>query len=67
NQRYGWPVSHEGDLGSAFGTPEDCIRTIERFISAGVEHFVLNFASPHNEVVPQVERFALEVMPHFRS
>lgn len=54
------------EKGCAVGSPDDCKRTIERFISAGVEYFVVIPASSREEFVPQLERFATEVMPHFR-
>ncbi|MCH9035797.1 MAG: LLM class flavin-dependent oxidoreductase [Chloroflexi bacterium] len=55
-----------GERGCAAGTPDDCARTIQRFISAGVEHFVVNPACGPPEYVSQLERFARDVLPRFR-
>lgn len=56
----------EFELGCAVGNAQDCIRTLEKFVSIGVEHFVISPACGHDETIPQLERFAAEVMSHFR-
>lgn len=67
-KRYGFPVALDPDDAGryAFGTKADCIRAIEGFQRIGVTDFVLNVARPLPEVLPQLERFEHEVMPHFR-
>ena len=54
------------DSSCAVGTARDCIETLKRFVSVGVEHFVISPAAGREETVPQLERFAKEVMPFFR-
>ena len=61
--RYGRTVKLEETVSCAMGDAEDCIEAIESYASVGVEHFVLNFSCSEPEVVPQIERFASEIMP----
>ncbi len=49
---------------TAYGTPEDCIESLDRFVKAGVEHFVIEFVGPN--YFEALELFAKEVMPHFK-
>ncbi len=49
---------------TAYGTPEDCIKSLERFVKAGVEHFVIEFLGP--DYFDALELFATEVVPHFK-
>lgn len=52
---------------SAFGTPEECVATIERYVEAGCTKFVLLPVGPTAERIAQVERYASEVIPAFSS
>lgn len=65
-RRYGYQVSLPDDARFAFGTPRDCMETIEGFMKVGVEHFVFNPARPLPEVFGDVERLAADVMPNFK-
>lgn len=47
------------------GTPDDIIEWIETFADAGVDHFICRFGSL--DQFGQVERFAKDVLPAFRS
>jgi 5,10-methylenetetrahydromethanopterin reductase len=50
---------------SIAGTPKECIDRIEELKAAGVEHLML---TPARKVYHEsVERFAKEVIPHFRD
>jgi 5,10-methylenetetrahydromethanopterin reductase len=50
---------------SIAGTPKECIERIEEIKGAGVEHLML---TPARKVYHEaVQRFATEVMPHFRT
>lgn len=48
------------------GPPARCIETLERFVTAGVRSFVLGFTAGADRVPEQLERFAADVLPHFR-
>ncbi len=64
-QRLGSPLL-EPDFSCAMGTPQDCIDTLNRFVSAGAEHIIISPAASREETMPQLERFAEEVLPSFR-
>jgi 5,10-methylenetetrahydromethanopterin reductase len=50
---------------SIAGTPKECIHRIEELIAAGVDHLML---TPARKVYHEsVERFAKDVIPHFRE
>ena len=55
-------LPHEG----AFGTVDDCLRSIERFMSCGVEHFAVNPICKRPEFMDQMEIFATQIMPRFK-
>lgn len=46
----------------ALGTPDDCIRTLRRYIDAGASKFVLRPACPPTAVFEQLELLAREVI-----
>ena len=56
----------ENDLNlGVFGTPDDCIKGFEKYVAAGVRHFVLN-PYPHPESVKEwFKNFKEKVIPHF--
>jgi len=47
-----------------FGTPEDCISKIERYLRSGVTHFELEIVSPYEETC---ELIAKDVIPYFHG
>ncbi|MFX1299117.1 MAG: LLM class flavin-dependent oxidoreductase, partial [Promethearchaeota archaeon] len=49
---------------TAYGTPDDCIESINRFAKVGVEHFVIEFLGP--DYFDAIRLFTDEVIPHFR-
>ena len=62
---YHWPLTQEGP--NALGTSKDCIKTIERYISAGVNHLNLYMLCPPAEAMHQCSVMVKEVLPHFRG
>lgn len=61
--------SFEGmiDRFCAFGTPQDCIKTIAEFVEAGVRHVVFRHACSPSELPNQLEICAREILPYFRK
>ena len=52
------------------GTPEDCIGVIERYAAVGVDQMVMLVQAgrlPHEKILASLDRFATEVIPHFRA
>lgn len=47
-----------------FGTPEDCINKIERYLESGVSHFEFEIASPYEETCRLLGK---QIIPHFRE
>ena len=50
---------------TAVGTPEDIIPIFERFMKAGVNHFVIRFWGKN--YFGSIDKFASDVMPHLRK
>ena len=50
---------------TAVGTPEDMIPTFERFMDAGVNHFVIRFWGKN--YFGSIDKFATHVMPVLRE
>ena len=50
-----------------YGTPDDVIARIEKFVKAGAEHFVLTPLVRHIDYIPTVKLIAEEVMPYFKE
>lgn len=50
---------------TAIGTPDDVIPTFERFMKAGVTHFVVRFWG--KEYLGSIDKFANHVMPYLRE
>jgi probable F420-dependent oxidoreductase len=65
-ERYGYDVALKDPDRYAFGTADDCAARIESYSSAGVTDFVFNVVQPLDQVLPQIERLANEVLPRFR-
>jgi alkanesulfonate monooxygenase SsuD/methylene tetrahydromethanopterin reductase-like flavin-dependent oxidoreductase (luciferase family) len=49
---------------NAFGTPDDVIESLERFIEVGVRHFVIEFFGP--EYWESIRLFSKKVIPYFK-
>ena len=70
-QRYVTAERSAEDIAKALciaGTPEDCVRSVQERIDAGVRDFNLSFLAPDIDgIFQQMETFSRQVMPHFRS
>ena len=64
-ERYGIPVSLPHPDQSLAGDADDCCRTIDRYLEAGVEYFVINTTREIAAVPGAVEQFATEVMSRY--
>jgi probable F420-dependent oxidoreductase len=51
----------------AIGTPEECIEKIQAYADAGCSKYVLWPIGPPDELVPQIETYGREILPHFSS
>jgi len=66
NRRRGFDLTLADDDRYAFGTAGDCMRTVERFVDAGITHFIFNALVPDAEVMGQVDRLVEEIVPYFK-
>jgi alkanesulfonate monooxygenase SsuD/methylene tetrahydromethanopterin reductase-like flavin-dependent oxidoreductase (luciferase family) len=58
----------EGSGAAIFGSPESCIRAIERFRACGVDQLVMRIDSvPHARIMKSIEMFGRYVIPHFKN
>ena len=57
------------ESGSAvFGSPESCIRSIEKLQACGVNTLALRIDSvPHDKIMKSIEMFGRYVIPHFKA
>jgi len=58
------PLKH--GLAAAAGTPDECIELIRQYVDIGITHFILDSASPAEEIVEQYQRMAEEIVPQFK-
>jgi len=49
-----------------FGAPDDIIEGIEKYVDAGVKHFVVNFYVRPDMLKDNLKLFAEKVISHFR-
>jgi alkanesulfonate monooxygenase SsuD/methylene tetrahydromethanopterin reductase-like flavin-dependent oxidoreductase (luciferase family) len=65
-----WPLSRFQETGIALaGTPEDVIRSIERYVAAGLEYVTVGFV-PHDDLQAThdgIELYREHVLPHFAA
>lgn len=53
---------------AVFGSPDSCIRAIERYRDAGCTQMVMRIDSvPHEQVLKSIEMFGRYVIPHFKN
>jgi alkanesulfonate monooxygenase SsuD/methylene tetrahydromethanopterin reductase-like flavin-dependent oxidoreductase (luciferase family) len=58
----------EGSGAAVFGSPESCIRSIEKLRDCGVDTLVLRIDSvPHDKIMKSIEMFGRHVIPHFKA
>lgn len=65
-ERYGFEVKLAERDTFLIGNADHCLRTIESYLDAGVQHFVINIARPLEEVPNDMLRLADEVLPRCR-
>ena len=54
----------------AYGTPEDCIRYVQRLIDAGADEILFLFQMggiPHDVIMETIRNIGEKVIPHFRA
>jgi alkanesulfonate monooxygenase SsuD/methylene tetrahydromethanopterin reductase-like flavin-dependent oxidoreductase (luciferase family) len=57
-----------GSGAAVFGSPESCIRAIERFRDCGIDQLVMRIDSvPHDKIMKSIEMFGRYVIPHFKN
>ncbi|MDA0702817.1 MAG: LLM class flavin-dependent oxidoreductase [Proteobacteria bacterium] len=58
----------EGSGAAVFGSPESCIRSIEKLRDCGVDTLILRIDSvPHDKIMKSIEMFGRHVIPHFKA
>ena len=57
-------VRHWGERWGPWGTPNEIVRKMQEYIEAGAQHLIVRFASWDQR--EQFDRFAKEVLPHFK-
>lgn len=58
----------ESSGSAVFGSPESCIRSIEKLKDCGVDTLALRIDSvPHDKIMKSIEMFGRYVIPHFKS
>ena len=58
----------DGSGAAVFGSPESCIKAVERFKDAGCDLLVLRIDSvPHEKILKSIEMFGRYVIPHFQN
>jgi alkanesulfonate monooxygenase SsuD/methylene tetrahydromethanopterin reductase-like flavin-dependent oxidoreductase (luciferase family) len=50
-----------------FGAPDDIIEAVEKYVDAGVRHFVVNFYVRPEMLKDNLKLFAEKVIPHFKE
>ncbi|MBI3246848.1 MAG: LLM class flavin-dependent oxidoreductase [Deltaproteobacteria bacterium] len=62
----GFPVAAESmPARCAIGSAQECVEKVQSYVEAGCSKFVLWPIVPPEELVPQIERYGKEVIPHF--
>lgn len=63
---HGFPLPPESlPARCAIGTAEECIEKIQSYVDVGCTKFVLWPVAPPDELIPQIERYGQEIIPHF--
>jgi probable F420-dependent oxidoreductase len=67
SSRYYQPFDHLVERYCVFGTPEQCLETITRFVEAGMSNLVFSFTCPPEQTTDHIEQCAADILPHLRS
>lgn len=58
----------EGSGSAIFGSPESCIRSVERLEETGCDFAIMRIDSvPHDKIMKSIEMFGRYVIPHFKN
>jgi alkanesulfonate monooxygenase SsuD/methylene tetrahydromethanopterin reductase-like flavin-dependent oxidoreductase (luciferase family) len=58
----------EGSGAAIFGSPESCIKAVEKFRAIGCDQVLIRIDSvPHDKIMKSIEMFGRYVIPHFKN
>jgi alkanesulfonate monooxygenase SsuD/methylene tetrahydromethanopterin reductase-like flavin-dependent oxidoreductase (luciferase family) len=58
----------EGSGAAIFGSPESCIKAVEKFREIGCDQVLIRIDSvPHDKIMKSIEMFGRYVIPHFKN
>jgi alkanesulfonate monooxygenase SsuD/methylene tetrahydromethanopterin reductase-like flavin-dependent oxidoreductase (luciferase family) len=66
SQRYHQPFENLVERYCALGTPHKCVERLQRFVDAGVRHFILSPLCDHDKLGQHLEIYARQLLPQFR-
>jgi alkanesulfonate monooxygenase SsuD/methylene tetrahydromethanopterin reductase-like flavin-dependent oxidoreductase (luciferase family) len=66
SQRYHQPFEHLVERYCALGTPPECVERLQRFVEAGVRHFILSPLCDNAALGQHLEIYAQQILPQFR-
>ena len=63
-----FPYFKDESAAAVFGSPESCIKAIERYQALGCTQMVMRIDSvPHEKILKSIEMFGRYVIPHFKN
>jgi len=65
SERYSQDFGPLAERYGVIGTPAQCRETLEKFIDAGCDYFILNPIGDPGQTGPQIEAIAADILPHF--
>ena len=63
SERYSQDFGPLAERYGVIGTPAQCRETLEKFIDAGCDYFILNPIGDPGQTGPQIEAIAADIMP----
>jgi probable F420-dependent oxidoreductase len=66
SQRYHQPFENLVERYCALGTPQECVERLQRFVDAGVHHFILSPLCNNEKLGQHLEIYARQILPQFR-
>jgi alkanesulfonate monooxygenase SsuD/methylene tetrahydromethanopterin reductase-like flavin-dependent oxidoreductase (luciferase family) len=66
SRRYNQPFENLVERYCALGTPRECVERLQRFVDAGVRHFILSPLCDDEALGRHLEIYAREILPQFR-
>jgi alkanesulfonate monooxygenase SsuD/methylene tetrahydromethanopterin reductase-like flavin-dependent oxidoreductase (luciferase family) len=64
--RYGRDLASRVEAYDILGSPEDCIKRMEKFAEAGLQHFILQVHPPPGKLRENLQQIAKWRKPHFK-